>query len=295
MLQDKREFWIGVACAVLVVAAWSGFILLSRAGTLSGMQAFDLVALRFGVAALVMLPVFFYKGRGFGGLNLLQVGALSLTAGIGFASFAMLGFSLAPAAHGAVLMPGSLPFFAAFTCWLLLGERPTARKWLGLGLILIGIVTLATGSFSLDPTGQVWLGDLFFLAGSASWSIYLALTRRWRVSPINGTLAIALGSAALYLPVYVIWLPGSLLDAHWSQWLIHGGYQGLVSVVLNTLLYTRMVSIFGATVSTMITALVPGVASILAVPLLGEPLLLTAVLGLVAVTVGMIVGVGKSR
>ena len=64
-----------------------------------------------------------------------------------------------------------------------------------------------------------------------------------------------------------------------------------MSVVLNTLLYTRMVATFGPTVSTMITALVPGVAAVAAVPLLGEPLTAAAVVGLVAVTAGMLVGV----
>ncbi len=286
-----RDVWIGLACAVLVVIAWSGFIVLSRAGALGVLMPTDLVALRFGVAALVMLPVFFWKGRGFGGLRVPQVLALASTAGLGFAFFAMLGFSLAPAAHGSVLMPGTLPFFAAITCWFILKESPSLRKLIGLGIIAVGVLALALGSFTTDPTGTTWLGDLSFLAGSASWAVYLALTRRWRVSPLDGTVAIALGAAAMYLPVYWLFLPGALMDAPWSQWVIHGGYQGLVSVVLNTLLYTRMVATFGPTVSTMITALVPGVAAVAAVPLLGEPLTTAALVGLVAVTVGMVVGV----
>jgi len=74
-----------------------------------------------------------------------------------------------------------------------------------------------------------------------------------------------------------------------------GASQGLASVVATRLLNTRMLASSGPTRSAMTTAVVAGLAAVLAVPLLGEPLAATAVIGWLFVTIGMIVGVMRTR
>lgn len=105
------------------------------------------------------------------------------------------------------------------------------------------------------------------------------------------TIALAVGAALLYLPLYALLLPKKIAAAPLWEVIVQGIYQGGLSVVLSTLVYTRMLMTFGPTRAAIITAVVPGLAAVLAVPLLGEPLAAAAVIGLALVTSGMIVGV----
>jgi len=68
-------------------------------------------------------------------------------------------------------------------------------------------------------------------------------------------------------------------------------YQGIGSVVISGISFTKMIQHFGPVRSTMMTALVPGLSAMGAVFFLGEPLSWTLVLGLVLVTTGIVFGV----
>jgi drug/metabolite transporter (DMT)-like permease len=93
----------------------------------------------------------------------------------------------------------------------------------------------------------------------------------------------------------LLWLPKQIAVAPLWEVIGQGLYQGGLSVVVSTLVYTRVLMTFGPTRTAMITAVVPGLAAVLAVPLLGEPLALSALAGLALVTVGMIAGVVQRR
>lgn len=294
----RRELGVGIVCALATVAIWSGFILISRASAGSGrLLPTDLAALRFGTAALIMLPVLLWRVRrehtwraALGGMSLVQVMVVAVFAGCGFSLLAFSAFVFAPVAHAGVLMPGALPFFTALIAWLVLRERVTPRKAVGLALIFAGIVAIGAGSFAgIDR--RMLIGDALFLTASCSWALFVVLARKWQLRPVEATIALALGAALLYLPFYLLWLPKQIAVAPLWEVIGQGLYQGGLSVVVSTLVYTRVLMTFGPTRTAMITAVVPGLAAVLAVPLLGEPLALSALAGLALVTVGMIAGV----
>jgi drug/metabolite transporter (DMT)-like permease len=60
---------------------------------------------------------------------------------------------------------------------------------------------------------------------------------------------------------------------------------------LSGLAFTQVVKIFGPVRTTMITAVVPVLAAISAVPLLGESMTPVGGVGLVCVTLGLLIGV----
>lgn len=298
----RRELLVGTACAVATVAIWTGFILISRAsaGTRSLLPT-DLAALRFGVAAAAALPLLAWRLRtrhslaaAMGGMTPLQTLAVAVLAGLGFSLFAFSAFMFAPVAHAGVLMPGALPFSTAIIAWLVLRERIAGAKAVGLALVFAGIATIAWGSFS-GVDRRTLIGDALFLSASTCWALFVVLARKWGLRPIEATIALAVGAAALYLPVYALALPKKIALAPLWEVVAQGAYQGLFSVVASTLVYTRMLMAFGPTRATIITAIVPGLAAVLAVPLLGEPLSASAIGGLLLVTVGMVVGVARPR
>lgn len=182
---------IGIAAAVVTVLVWTSFILIARAssdpargGTLS---PFDIAFCRIVGASLILLPwgawlSYRDRDRGIvGQSSLLGVSPLSwrVTATVGFfggllyALVAYNGFVFAPAAHASVLLPGSLPLWTALLAALILHDHITPLRALGLGLIVLG--DLLVGGKSLIGAfdgGEVWKGDLLFMAGAMSWATY---------------------------------------------------------------------------------------------------------------------------
>jgi drug/metabolite transporter (DMT)-like permease len=292
---------VGIACAVATVAIWSGFIVISRASAGSrSLLPTDLAALRFGVAAAIMLPVLLWRLRrqsfaaAMGGMTAGRILFVALTAGCGFSLFAFSGFVFAPVAHAGVLLPGALPFSTALVAWLVLRERVSGQRAIGLALILAGIVTIGSASWG-GVDRRMLVGDLLFLCASTSWAVFVVYARKWQLRPVEATIALACGAALLYLPVYLAVLPKRIGVAPLWEVLAQGFYQGTFSVVISTLVYTRVLMSFGPTRTAMITAVVPGMAALLAVPLLGEPLAPSALAGLALVTIGMVAGVVTLR
>lgn len=283
-----RELRIGFACAFLVLFLWTGFILITRAGATRGvLTPWDLAALRLIVAFVVLAPfAAFGSLRGLAPSRVLALGAF---AGLGFPLCAYLAFTLAPAAHGAVLLPGALPFATALIAWAWLGERVGGAKAISLAIVAGGIVLLAGAGF-IDQPGA-WRGDLLFLAGTSSWAIYTLLVRRWGVTALQGTVAIGVACAPLYIPVWWVALPSRLGEASWAEIAIQATYQGLLAMVIASLFYTRALVALGPAKLAFFTAIVPALAALAAWPLLGEPLGPGALVGVVLVTAGMLYGV----
>ena len=220
-----------------------------------------------------------------------------LFGGLVYAILCYAGFFYAPAAHAAVLMPGSLPLWTALLAVPLLGERITAARALGLGCIVAGdLVVGGSGLLSAFDGGQVWKGDLIFMSAAFCWSAYSVLARRFGLDPVRATIAITVLAFFVYVPAFALLaaaglLPTRLAQAPWGELLFQALFQGVGSVVISGITFVQMVRVFGPVRSTMITALVPGLSALGAVLLLGLNLLA----GLALVTAGILFGVRAAR
>lgn len=282
---------IGFACAFAILFVWTGFILASRAGARGVLTPWDLAALRFGISLFVLVPLML-RGA-LKTIPLQRILVMGGTAGLGFALFAYNGFALAPAAHGAVLLPGALPFVTALFARAWLGEALTARRALSLSVVGFGIALLAGAEFLATP--GAWRGDILFFIATSIYAVFTVLAQRWRITAIQATVAVAVGAAPIYLPVWWLALPSNLGAAAWQEVAFQGVYQGLVVMVLASLLYMRALVALGSTTVSLFTAVVPALAALGAWPVLGEPLGLGALAGVMLVTGGMILGVRPGR
>ena len=299
MLQARRDRLVGYACAGALVLVWAGFILMSRHGARAGaggvrMTPWDLAVLRFGVAGVIASALWL---AGYGrGLALWRGFVLAVFGGMGFALAAYWGFRFAPAAHSAVLMPGTLPFLVAAGFWLAFGERFSRARTISLGLAAVGALMLGTEAYAFQsaPAGA-WRGDLLFLATSTSWATFTVLARRWQVTPLQALVAVGLWPFLLYLPLWWLVLPSglALVDPH--EVVAQAVVQGLFAMVASVVLFTRAMALLGAGRLTTITALTPGLAGVLAVPLLGEHVGPLALAGLALVCIAVIIGVRTPR
>jgi len=274
----------GAAYAVASVLLFSGFTLASRLGLASSLAPPDLAALRFGIGGLLMVPVL--RVYGWRGVRWRDAAALALSGGLGFALLAYSGFALAPAAHGAALLHGTLPLFTFAIARVAMPGAPPSLRPAGLALIAAGIALMVFDSAALAPPRQL-CGDALLLLASASWSAYGVLVRRLRLPAAQGAAIVAVVSMACFLPVYAF-LPGkSMLLAPPRELLVQAGVQGVLIGAVSIFVYTRAVAALGPARTALFTAAVPCITTVAAVPLLSEWPTPTAALGVAVVTLGM--------
>jgi drug/metabolite transporter (DMT)-like permease len=119
----------GLAWGLSGVLVWSGSFVLTRFGFKTALTPFDIIALRFGVAGLVLLPVVVLKGFGFRQLGLLGFVLLVSGAGAPYALMTAYGLQFAPASHAAALIPGIMTVLVAILGVVLLEERLAMSRW----------------------------------------------------------------------------------------------------------------------------------------------------------------------
>lgn len=289
---ERRAVWPGYLYAAGVAAIWAGFSLSSRFsarnGTGSGLTPWDLGALRFGMAFVASAGLWAAgAGRGLGTGRSLALAVL----GAGFALPAYAGFRFAPAAHGALIMSGTLPFLVAVAAWPVLREPWGRGQWASLGLLAAGLLLVGTEAYwhGRTPPGA-WRGDLLFLVAAASWAVFTVVARLWRPTPAQSVVAVGLWCGALFLPLWWVALPSHLAAASGREVAFQAVFQGIVAVLLSLWLFTRALERLGPARLTAVTALVPGAAALAAVPLLDEPLGALTLLGLAAVCGAVLAG-----
>jgi drug/metabolite transporter (DMT)-like permease len=235
------------------------------------------------------------------GLPLGQTVQAGFLGGLLYALLAYIGFFYAPALHASVLLPGSLPLWTTLLAWLVLRDKVSAARAMGLGCIVLG--DLLVGGMSLLKAfegGDVWKGDVLFMSAACCWAGYSITVRRHGLDAVRATMAITAFAFVCFVPVFaaLTWLgvlPTHLPQAPWRELLFQAAFQGVVSVVVSGITFTFMVRHFGPVRSTMITALVPGLSALGAVWFLGEPMHWNLVAGLALVTGGILFGVRQAK
>lgn len=308
---------VGLLAAVVTVLIWTAFILISRAtvdpARGGSLTPFDIAYCRMIGAGLILLPWGAWLVRrdratdqgaaswlGVCPLPMRVVLPLGFFGGVLYAMLAYSGFLFAPALHASVLMPGSLPLWTALLAWWLLRDAMTPARLMGLGLIVLGDLMVGGASLlhALDG-GQVWLGDLLFMAAAMTWACYSVLARHYRLDAVRATISITALACFTYVPVYTVLaltqqVPVHVFSAPWPEVFRQVAFQGWGSVVISGITFTQMIRHFGPVRSTMITSVVPGLSALGAVWLLGEPLRWNLALGLLLVTGGIVFGVRAS-
>ena len=275
----------GLIYAAVAILIWTGFILISRAGSLASLAMTDMLAIRFGTAMVLLAPLAWRYRRPLFSFRILVLG---LFGGLGYGLFVYSGFARAPATHAALLLPGLMPVLVAVAAVILAGERRPRMVWIGILVSSVGVAVLLLET--LLQSSRYWVGDLCFVGACVCWAVYTALLRTWALEPWVATVGVVVVTALLYLPVYVLWLPGGLADASWSMLLSQSLYQGVLATIVQMICYVRAVQLLGATRMGALMALVPMLAGGLAVPLFGEALSIGLVVSIALVLLGSVVG-----
>ncbi|KLN58480.1 DMT family transporter [Variovorax paradoxus] len=242
----------GVASA-LIAGIWQ---VATRHSTTTTIAPADLAILRYGIPAIVLMPVWLRVGLLPRGVPLRWLIGMVLGAGLPFGLVAMTGTRFAPSAHMGVFMAGACPLFAAGLAWMLWHERPDRPRALGLAFLAAGIGILGAGSFRGFDAGA-WRGDLLFLLAAALWAGFTLSFRRAGLGAWQGAAVVNAWSAILLVP-WLLWRGGTgLLDAPLRDVLWQALMQGAVAGLLGLWVFGAAVARLGASQAAAFGGLAP--------------------------------------
>ena len=279
----------GYCAAAVAVLIWAAYPVATRAGINGSFAPGDLVALRFGVGALLFLPYLLLHLRGIGREAWLRGVPLTLFQGAGMGTLVICGLELAPASHQAALGPGVNPAWVALLGFVVFARRPSPRMILGATLCAAGVLALAWWSTS-EQNMAVLLGDLMFLAASALGALYVLQLRSWGVSAIQGAAIVTLYSALIVVPWHVWSAPAPLWQVGPAELLWQVLWQGVLIGCVGFVAFNHAISRLGAERSSAMVALVPVLSAIVAVLFLGEVPSNTEIAAFLAISAGVSIG-----
>lgn len=290
---SSPSHFTGYAAAWTIVLVWSFWLIVSRVANDSGLTVYDLAAMRYGLASLVAVPLCLYY-KPWRGLRLSQIAVLSFILGPVYILIVFSGFLFAPAAHGGIFMNGVLPLISILFGIFLFRKLPGNQQIFGAALILVSSVVLAWDTSATSVKGA-WIGDLMFVTGAVFFSFYVILSERWQLGAMQIIFCGTVVNAALYLPVWFLWLPSGLATAPMGPLLLQAVYQGFVPNLIGLLFVAHASRTIGNGNTSSILAAVPGGGALLGLLILGEPLNLLSILALVILTIGLLLSVQRRK
>lgn len=276
----------GALFGLAAVSIWSGWIVASRLGLRTSLTPWDITAIRFGVAGVIVLPYLLKKGLAFDRLGWTGLLAIALGGGAPMVLIANAGLLFAPAAHAGALFPGVMPLLVAILAAVVLHEPFTAAKKAGFGLILIGVLGIVWGTGGTIGTRQN-VGHLLFIGAGVFWACYTVAMRKASLGGLHAAAIAAVGALVTYVPVYAFVAGANLLHAPVLDVALQAVIQGLLTAVISLLLYGRAVSILGASSGAAFASLCPAMTALLAIPILGEWPLATDWIAIVLISLGV--------
>jgi drug/metabolite transporter (DMT)-like permease len=243
---------------------------------------------RFGLGFLLLLPLALaLRARWPRGRDWIGVAALgAMFYGVFFVVYAE-SLVYTTAARGSLAV-STLPVLTMIVAAALGRESLTVRKTLGV-FVAMGGVALALAAGLAEAPPEAWRGDLIMIGGMLSMALYNVLSRPFmaRSSPLGyATAGMAFGSG---LNALIAWQSGgfdavrSFDAAQWAAVLYLGAFAGALGFYLWVYALERATP---TRVANTITVS-PIAAALLAAVLVGEPIGISLIAGVIAVGAGI--------
>jgi drug/metabolite transporter (DMT)-like permease len=290
MIVDRRLL-LGVAVGLVAASIGAFYTVFARWGIGHGMQSTDMTFLRFAVAGVVTLPLlvrlvvldapaFLSKWRAWL--------AVSLLAGPFFGLLMFTALQWAPASHAAVFPFTAMSVMGTLMAAIFLGDRLTLRKISGIAVVITGLVILS-GLELASMTGKALVGDALFIVAGTLWAGFGIVMRKNQLNPLTATSVISFSALVTYVPIYLGFvgldrLLSTATPVLWTELLI----QGLIAGVGTLYTYSKMVALLGPARAAIFPALAPGIAALLAWPLLDHVPTSIELMGLFVSIVGLL-------
>ncbi len=284
--------WPADLLLLVVTAIWGGtFVMVQDAVAVYPVFAF--LALRFGLASLVFLPVLAQRRRHDDGAQTprrrarpswvlpgLLIGLMLFT-GYAFQTYGLRWTTPAKAGFITGLSVVFVPLGGA----VFLRQRPSRMAWIGVGLATLGMALL-----TLNEDLSIAMGDLLVLGCAIAFAIHVLLVGHFapRLSPLNLAAGQIMTVAGLALALGLL-VGGGMPWPSGSVWFA-AVFTGLLATALAFGAQTLAQRFTSPTHTALIFATEPVFAALFSFLLIGEQLTTRAMLGCGLILTGMVVG-----
>lgn len=283
-----KGFTCGMLCA-LIAAVW---ILVTSTGVKNQvLSSYDVIALRYATAGILLLPQFFKDGVNIGRGGWIGIILMSIGAGPVYIFLAMSGMSCTNVCHVGGLLPGTMSMFAAVLSVVFLREQIGLSRVIGLLIIIIAVFVL-TGFNPFEIEKDFLTNCLYLLSASFLWAGFTVSMKYWKVKPLHGAALVSVLSAVIYLPIYFLFLTPTVMQASLSEIGLQVLMQGVLAGVIALTLYGKTIELLGASRAAVFFALVPGLATLMAGPILNDWPTLTEWISIFVITIGVLTATG---
>ena len=274
----------GYAFVAITMCIWGGFTITSRLNAIWHISPWDITALRFLLAFCILMPILIYK-KDTAFLWKKEPFILAMLGGVAYCLTCYSAFHYVPAAHAAIFLNGCLPLCTAIAAFVLFKQPFDKHTWASLSIMLCSI--LAMSYLMYQATGVAFsLGDGLFFISAIWWGIFTVLLKQWKLSAWHAMAGVAIWSAIVYVPLYLLFFPKHLNEPSIEHLVIETIFHGIFVVIIATLTYVEAIKRLGAFKAGSIVTLAPFIAALIAVPLLGEPLSVAILCGLIGMGIG---------
>jgi drug/metabolite transporter (DMT)-like permease len=287
----KRNLYLGIGAGLLVVACWAAWAVATRFAMTTHLRPLDIALLRYLISSVLLAPVLWRHGLGFGALGLGRTLLLVAGAGLPFVLVSSSGLRFAPASDVGAVMIATMPVFVAVFSAAINRERFDAMRVIGFVAVALGVIGIAAHGL-LNGASGAWRGHLLFLTGAAMFAVYTVTFRRSGLSPWHAAAIVNFYSLLMLVPAYVLLAGPGLLSAPAHEVITQAFMQGIVAAIVSLFFFGEAVRRLGASRAAVLGGLTPVVVALLGMPLLGEfPTGLTWI-AIIAVSVGVILASG---
>lgn len=279
---------------VMVAALWGGTFIAGRILTQS-LPLMTAAFSRFFIASILLIIVAVKMEGKLPRLNREQI---LLTAVLGFTGVFLYNIcffgALARIPAGRTSLFVSLtPIVTAILAAIIFSERLGLRRWMGIAVALLGAIVVITRGDLIggitDISQSLGLGELMMLGAVFSWAAYTLISRKvlGTLSPIIATTYGTLWGF-LFLSIGAI---GEFKEINWMHldWRVWSSvfYLGAFGTVLAFIWYYQGIQAVGPSRTAIFTNLVPAFGVLFSALLLGEPILISMVVGGLIAVVGV--------
>jgi drug/metabolite transporter (DMT)-like permease len=288
LTDGSRSKWKLYLIVVGVYLFWGANFIFSKI-VLREMPGLVAASLRTVLAAALMLPVYWWSvRRGAAPVKLRELPIFVLLGAVGIAinqACFLIGIAQTSAGHAALVI-GFTPILVLFLAAAVGQERITPLKLVGLAIAIGGVVLLQQGH---EGGASSWVGDLYMLAAGASFAVYTVFgkhaTRRHGAIPIIA-FSYAAGALTMWPFTYSAVAAFDFASVSTAAWIAFF-YMTVVSSTVCYLCFYYALHRLAASRISAFAYLQPLVATLLAIPMLGEPLTTTMMGGGTLVLAGV--------
>jgi drug/metabolite transporter (DMT)-like permease len=280
---------LAIVSLVLVMGIWGSAFTITKA---AGIPPALLALLRFGLASAILLPLALVR-RGRDARPIAGAREWGIVAAMGLCGFtrnqagANLALAYTTATQGS-LIQSVIPVATAVLAALVLKERPTGRRLLGIGLSLAGVVALVLAAAPSEYASNPLLGGAIMLGSVLAWACYTILGKHLaHVDPLAVTAYSSVFGALFLIPLALIEARGLGFPAISAQGWLAVLYLGMLASATANLVYNRALTLLDASQTATFINLVPIAGVAIAVIFLGEPVLALQLVGGTVALIGV--------